>query len=375
MHGDAIRLLRIGGIPIRIHASWILIALLVVWSLATSYFPSSAPHQSTAAYWLAGLVTALLFFASLLLHELAHSLVARARGLRVTGITLYLFGGVAEIGAETTNPGDEFRVTAAGPVTSVALAGLFGIAWLATDSLSHLIGATFGYLAIMNLFLGVFNLLPGLPLDGGRLLRAFVWWRTGDPDRATRVAAIGGVVVGVLLIAAGAVSMVVSSWLSGLWLILLGWYLQGAARQERMASGARSRIAGVTVANLATRDPYKVPPDMPLDRVVDEATRLQQARAIPVVADGRFLGLLTSHSITRIPRSSWPITLASAAMIAPAEVATATPEQPIEAALADMLRRNVNQLVVVEDGRFAGMIDRNAITRLLEAPAPAPARP
>lgn len=375
MHGDAIRLLRIGGIPIRIHASWILIALLVVWSLATSYFPSSAPHQSTAAYWLAGLVTALLFFASLLLHELAHSLVARARGLRVTGITLYLFGGVAEIGAETTNPGDEFRVTAAGPVTSVALAGLFGIAWLATDSLSHLIGATFGYLAIMNLFLGVFNLLPGLPLDGGRLLRTFVWWRTGDPDRATRVAAIGGVVVGVLLIAAGAVSMVVSSWLSGLWLILLGWYLQGAARQERMASGARSRIAGVTVANLATRDPYKVPPDMPLDRVVDEATRLQQARAIPVVADGRFLGLLTSHSITRIPRSSWPITLASAAMIAPAEVATATPEQPIEAALADMLRRNVNQLVVVEDGRFAGMIDRNAITRLLEAPAPAPARP
>lgn len=375
MHGDTIRLLRIGGIPIRIHASWILIALLVVWSLATSYFPSSAPHQSTAAYWLAGLVTALLFFASLLLHELAHSLVARARGLRVTGITLYLFGGVAEIGAETTNPGDEFRVTAAGPVTSVALAGLFGIAWLATDSLSHLIGATFGYLAIMNLFLGVFNLLPGLPLDGGRLLRAFVWWRTGDPDRATRVAAIGGVVVGVLLIAAGAVSMVVSSWLSGLWLILLGWYLQGAARQERMASGARSRIAGVTVANLATRDPYKVPPDMPLDRVVDEATRLQQARAIPVVADGRFLGLLTSHSITRIPRSSWPITLASAAMIAPAEVATATPEQPIEAALADMLRRNVNQLVVVEDGRFAGMIDRNAITRLLEAPAPAPARP
>lgn len=375
MHGDTIRLLRIGGIPIRIHASWILIALLVVWSLATSYFPSSAPHQSTAAYWLAGLVAALLFFASLLLHELAHSLVARARGLRVTGITLYLFGGVAEIGAETTNPGDEFRVTAAGPVTSVALAGLFGIAWLATDSLSHLIGATFGYLAIMNLFLGVFNLLPGLPLDGGRLLRAFVWWRTGDPDRATRVAAIGGVVVGVLLIAAGAVSMVVSSWLSGLWLILLGWYLQGAARQERMASGARSRIAGVTVANLATRDPYKVPPDMPLDRVVDEATRLQQARAIPVVADGRFLGLLTSHSITRIPRSSWPITLASAAMIAPAEVATATPEQPIEAALADMLRRNVNQLVVVEDGRFAGMIDRNAITRLLEAPAPAPARP
>lgn len=375
MHGDTIRLLRIGGIPIRIHASWILIALLVVWSLATSYFPSSAPHQSTAAYWLAGLVTALLFFASLLLHELAHSLFARARGLRVTGITLYLFGGVAEIGAETTNPGDEFRVTAAGPVTSVALAGLFGIAWLATDSLSHLIGATFGYLAIMNLFLGVFNLLPGLPLDGGRLLRAFVWWRTGDPDRATRVAAIGGVVVGVLLIAAGAVSMVVSSWLSGLWLILLGWYLQGAARQERMASGARSRIAGVTVANLATRDPYKVPPDMPLDRVVDEATRLQQARAIPVVADGRFLGLLTSHSITRIPRSSWPITLASAAMIAPAEVATATPEQPIEAALADMLRRNVNQLVVVEDGRFAGMIDRNAITRLLEAPAPAPARP
>jgi Zn-dependent protease/predicted transcriptional regulator len=365
MFGNGIPIARIGGIQIKIDVSWFLIALLVAWSLAVVYFPDAAPGYSTGAYWAAGIVVSLLFFASLLLHELAHSLVARARGLRVVGITLYLFGGVSEIGSEVTNPDDEFRIAAAGPLTSFALAAVFGFLWAFVGDQSDLVAASLGYLALINLMLAIFNLLPGLPLDGGRLLQAVVWRLTGDEARATRVASRAGVVLGYVLIAIGLVSTVFGGFVNGLWLVFLGWYLQNLARQEQRATQTRALLKGMRVADLTDTHPYTVAPGTTLDQVVDQVMLPYQAQAVAVVADGRFRGLLTTASVQRVRREQWPVTTAAAAMIPADQVAAATPNEPAETAIADMQERDLDQVPVVQDGTFVGLLSRAAILRQL----------
>lgn len=364
--GDAIPLGKIGGIEIKIHVTWFLVALLVAWSLAGSYFPRSVPGYSTGAYWLAGIVVTVLFFASLLAHELAHSLVARARGLKVVAITLYLFGGVSQIATEATTPGTEFWVTVVGPLTSFALGIIFGILWLALGNISALADSALGYLAIINIFLAIFNLLPGLPLDGGRILRAIVWWHSGNQQHATRVAAMAGVVIGYLMIAAGIVYVFTGFWVNGLWLIFLGWYLQSLAVQERRASQARALFAGLTVRDMTNTHPFTVGPDAPLDQVVHDVLLPHHIRAVPVLADGQFRGLLTVHGIGQVPREQWPMTTAADAMIPAAKVATATPDESAQEAIAEMQEQDLNQLPVLQDGRFLGLLSRSTIVRQLE---------
>ena len=370
--GDAIPIGRIGGIQIKIHVTWFLVALLVAWSLAGSYFPRSVSGYSTGAYWLAGIIVTILFFASLLAHEMAHSLVARARGLKVVAITLYLFGGVSQIATEATTPGTEFWVTIVGPLTSIGLAIIFGILWYALGGISALADSALGYLAAINLFLGIFNLLPGLPLDGGRVLRAIVWWHSGNQAHATRVAAMAGVVIGYLMIAAGIVYVFTGYWVNGLWLIFLGWYLQSLAEQERKASQTRALFAGLTVRDLTNTHPYTAAPDTPLDQVVHDVMMTQHVRAVPVLADGRFVGLLTLHGVGQVPRDRWSTTTAGAAMIPAANVATATPDESAQEAIAAMQEHDLNQLPVLQDGRFVGLLSRGTIVRQLEIRAHLP---
>ncbi len=385
MTNDAIPLARLAGITVRLHATWFLVAALIVWSLRASYLPGSAPGYSAGAYWTAAAVVALLFFGSLLVHEFAHALMAQRRGIRVLGITLFLFGGVAAIEGEPEGAADEFWITVVGPLSSFGLAAMFGLLWLAGREASDLLGAMLGYLAVINFSLAVFNLLPGFPLDGGRLLRALVWWRTGDPSRATRVAAGTGVAVGYGLVALGIARAFTGSFVNGLWLVFVGWYLQSMAEQYRRQDASRSSFAGLRVGPLTDTAPAYVRPRDPLDRVVQDVVLARGVRTIPVLApepepertpgpggDG-FLGLLTLAGIVAVPRDRWGTTTAAEAMVPASSIHAVRPEDPVEDAVRLMADRDVNQLAVLgQDGAFVGLLNRATVIRHLEIRATLP---
>lgn len=369
---------RLAGIPVRLHASWFLVAALVVWSLAAAYFPDAAAGYSDGAYWLAAVVAAGLFFASLLAHEFAHAYVATRRGMKVASITLYLFGGVAAIETESETAADEFWMTVVGPLTSLGLGGLFGVIWLLVGDGSRLLIAMLGYLALINIALALFNLIPGFPLDGGRLLRAFVWWRTKSEERATRVAANAGVLFGYLLIALGIVRAFTGAPLNGVWFVFLGWYLQSMADRYRQQVGTRRLFSGLRVEDVANPEPLFVRPNDRLDRIADEVILAHGIRTVPVLApepspeeipgpqgDG-FLGLLTLAGLVAVPRADWSTTTAFRAMIPAQHLYTVRPADPVEDAVQMMARQDVNQLVVTEGGRFMGLLSRGAVIRHLE---------
>lgn len=375
---DAILLGRPGGIPVRLHVTWFLVAALLSWSLAESYLPDAAEGYGDGAYWLGAIVVALLFFASLLAHEFAHALVAQARGLKVVSITLYLFGGVAAIESEAERASDEFWITVVGPLTSFGLGGLFGLLWLAGREVSDLFGAMLGYLAIINVSLAVFNLLPGFPLDGGRLLRALVWWRTGDGERATRIAAGAGVALGYGLVLLGIVRAFTGSFTNGLWLVFVGWYLQSMAEQYRRQTATRALFSGLRVGQLTDTAPAYVRPGDTLDRVAQEIVLARGVRTLPVLeaepepetipgpgGDG-FLGLLTLANIVNVPRDRWATTTAAAAMVPAAQLHAVAPDDPVEDAVRLMGDRDVNQVAVLKDGRFYGLLNRSTVIRHLE---------
>ena len=255
MQQGSFKLGTIDGIDIRIHYTWLLAYLLIAWSLAMGYFPMSGESASSVTYWALGAVAALLLFVSVLLHELAHSLVARARGLRVDSITLFIFGGVSTISGEARTARDEFLIAVVGPLTSLALAGLF---WAIENVLpaETATGAIAGYLASANLLLGLFNLVPGFPLDGGRVLRSIIWAVTGDMVRATRIASYVGQAVAVVLIAWGAVSALRGDVFGGLWIGFIGWFLNSGAQEARrqvLEEDARTRMAAPTTADVGLR--------------------------------------------------------------------------------------------------------------------------
>lgn len=234
--------LRLGGladIQIGVHYTWVFAVVLIAWSLAVGYFPGVVPGVGAGTYWALGIIAALLLFASVLVHELSHSLVARSRGLTVDSITLFIFGGVSNLSTEATSAGDEFLVAIVGPISSFVLAGVF---WLLGQTLPSTgpLGAVVGYLAFINLLLGGFNLVPGFPLDGGRVLRSLVWGATGDLQRATLVASYAGQAFGWLLILWGLSRLLSGDLLGGLWTAFIGWFLNGAAESSRHATSRHS---------------------------------------------------------------------------------------------------------------------------------------
>jgi Zn-dependent protease/CBS domain-containing protein len=375
---DALPLGRLAGIPVRLHASWFLVAALVIWSLAAAYFPETAEGYSSGAYWIAAIVAAGLFFGSLLAHEFAHALVATQRGMRVASITLYLFGGVAAIETESETAADEFWMTVVGPLTSLGLGGVFGVIWLAAGDGSPLVAAMLGYLAFINVALGLFNLIPGFPLDGGRLLRALVWWKTKSEEKATRVAAGAGVLFGYLLIVIGIARAFTGSPINGVWFVFLGWYLQSMADQYRRHAGVQRLFSGLRAVDLANPEPLYVRPDDRLDRVAEDVILAHGIRTVPVLAPepppeqvpgpqgDHFLGLLTLANLSAVPRAEWETTTAEQAMIPAEKLYTVRPADPVEDAVRVMAQHDVNQLVVLEDGRFVGLLSRGTVIRHLE---------
>jgi Zn-dependent protease/CBS domain-containing protein len=375
----------IAGIRIDLHFSWLIIVVLLTFSLAVGWFPAAVPGFSAATYWSLGLFATLLLFAAVLAHELAHSLVARARGLPVKRITLFIFGGVSDLEQEPRSPGVEFQMAFVGPFTSLVIGGLAFLANWALGGKAPLLGALLGYLAIMNLLLAGFNLLPGFPLDGGRVLRSILWKVTGNLRKATRWTSLVGQGIGSLLIMAGIFLFFGGDWVDGLWFGFIGWFLLQAAQTAQAQQTLESVFRGVTVGQVMRPIEAAVTPDCSLQRLVDHYILPLGLRAIPVVNGDYLSGLITLGDVRQVPREQWPSTLVSQAMHPVNTLHLATPEQGLQDILHLLARNGINQVPVVEQGRLIGMVSREVIVNTLairqdlglaeDTPGHTPARP
>lgn len=359
---------RIWGIPISVHVSWLLVFALVTSSLAAGYFPGRQPGWGAATRWVLGALTSLAFFTSVLVHELGHSRVALRYGLPIRGITLFVFGGVAQIGREPDSPGAELRIAIAGPLTSLSLAALFGGAATLGESMA-LVSVPAGWLARINLAVGLFNLLPGFPLDGGRVLRAMVWAGTGSFDRGNRVAAAAGEVLAMMLVAIGVWRAIGGDLGGGIWLALIGWFLQSAVAASRAEAALRELLRGVTVRQAMDRDCPVVAPDMTLERLVHDEALGFGHRCFVVLKEGHLLGLLTLHEVKGVPRERWGRAKVEEVMQPVEALAMVGPEEDLLKALAKLDDARVAQLPVVDEGRWLGMLDREHILHYMRVRA------
>jgi Zn-dependent protease len=363
-----IKIAEVWGIPIGFHPSWLLVVALLTWSLAAGYFPTEYPGWDPVGYWAVGVVTTLLAFGSVLFHELGHSWVALRNGLPIRSITLFVFGGVAQIGREPAAPGAEFRIAIAGPLTSIALAAGFSGVWLLAHGVEP-VAAPAIWLARINLTVGLFNLLPGFPLDGGRLLRALVWWRTGNLQRATRTAAVTGQIVATGFIVIGIMTALRGNVVSGVWIALIGWFLENAASQTLAQANVGETLRGVSVGQTMSRECPRVGGDVRLERLVRDEVLGAGRRCFFVTDDGRLRGMLTLGDIKAVPREAWGQTAVEDVMKPVDALRVIRPEDDLLVALRSMEETNVAQLPVISDGRLVGAIGREQILRYLGARA------
>lgn len=364
---------RIAGISIGLHYSWFIVAVLIALSLV-QHFHAVDPQWSRTVVWMAAAVTSVLFFVALLLHELAHSLVAKARGLRVRAITLFALGGVSQIESEARDAKSEFWIAIAGPITSVVIGlVLLGTAWLggwlvaggpATPLTSVLV-----WLGYINILLAAFNMVPGYPLDGGRVLRALIWSVTHNADRATRLAAKVGQAVAFLFILSGLWRFFVGANFGGLWLAFIGWFLLDASRasyvQVEMMAGLRDR----RVADVMDHDYATVEGRLSLQDFVDEYLLRSGRRCFVVLHNGQVAGLVTPHEVKSVDRQSWSQTTVQSVMRPLRQLRAVAPDTPALQALELMSREDVNQLPVISGGRLAGIFSRGHVLRFLRTHA------
>src|SRR5579872_693343 len=368
-----VKLGRIAGISVGLHYSWFIIALLIVLSL-TQHFRAVAPHWSGGVTWTAAVGTGALFFTTLLMHELAHSLVAKARGLRVRAITLFALGGVSEIESESKDAKSGFWIAIVGPITSILVGViLLGIArligWLpgsepVTPAISVLV-----WLGYINLGLAAFNMVPGYPLDGGRVLRAVIWWVTGSAEKSTRLASSVGQIVAFLLILSGLFRFFVGASFGGLWLAFVGWFLLDASRAGYLQGKITAGLEGRRVVEIMDRDYPVVAGHLSLQDFINEYV-LRTGRHCFFVAQGdRVVGLITPHEIKAVERGDWPQTSVQSAMRPLGELRTVAPDTLATEALKLMGREDINQLPVISDGHLEGIFSRSNVLRFLQTHA------
>lgn len=357
-----VQLGQIWGIPIGLHSSWFIIFLLLTFSLAVGYFPAEYEDLSRPVYWLLGAVTSVLFFGSVLAHELAHAWVALRNSIPVRSITLFIFGGVAQIEQEPHTAGAEFRIAIAGPIMSLALAGLFFVLYQVDQPVDYLAAPSI-YLARINLILGLFNMIPGFPLDGGRVLRAIVWRFTGSLRRATRIAATVGQMVAFGFMAWGALMLLSGQLFNGLWIIFIGWFLQNAAVSVVAQSDIQEALRGVTVGQIMSRDCVLIPRDQPLRDLVDNRILRAGDRCFMVGSDERMDGMLTLRDVAAVPQEDWSQLTAAEVMIPWSELSRVDPRTDLYDALRQMDGNNVAQLPVVEGTQLVGVLTREQVLR------------
>ncbi len=361
---------RIAGIHVGLNWSLLVIAALIAWSLATGILPSTVPGQTSGAYWTAGVVSAFVYLASLLAHELAHSVVAMRRGVRVEGITLWLFGGVSRFSSESSSPGAQALITFVGPLTSLLLGIVFFLASVAFGGGARpsLLAATLSWLGYINILLGVFNLLPAFPLDGGRLLQSLIWLRTGDRLRATNIAAGVGMAFAFLLIGYGLLTFFASgSLIGGLWSVFLGWFLLSAARAEQTGSVIRQALSGISAADVMTRNPVAAPDDITVEDALHGYVLASRHSTFPTHdADGRLSGILTLAALKQVAPDARQTTLIKEISCPLDSASTASPADPITNLLSVSEGCSGGRTLVVDHGRLAGIISPSDISRLLQ---------
>ena len=366
MFGSSFRVARLFGIDIEIHPSWFLILAFVAYTLSEGFFPDGYEDWSTGVYWAVGITSALLLFLTVLIHELAHALVAKRRGLDVPRITLFIFGGVSHLGRQPSSAGEEFQIAAAGPATSLVIAIATGLGALLLRGANEQAEAILFYLAFVNAALAVFNILPGFPLDGGRVLRSIAWKKTGSFRRATRVASGVGEIFGYGLLAVGFFLLLGGLLLDGLWLMFIGWFLLGAARGEAANLQLEGVLRGLTARDVMRADFPSVVPGAPLQSIVDDVMVGQGERAVMVANGGAVLGILTVTDVRAIPRDEWRATPAQAAMTPRDRIVTVIAATPAVEVLVLIGEKRLNQIPVLDDGRMIGMITRREILERLQ---------
>lgn len=352
------------GFQIRIDHSWFIIFFLILWSLGAGFFPASVPGLSGGVYFAMGLIATLLFFVSLLAHELSHSVVARRKGIPVEGITLFLFGGVAQTRREADQPKDELLIAGVGPLVSAILGVLFlAAAWLVGRlGLGEPARAVASYLGFINFLLAAFNLLPGFPLDGGRLFRALAWMRTGDLTKATRWATTGGRWLGYGLIGLGILQTLAGAVLGGLWLVFIGWFLRNAAEMSLRQHFLTGVLEGVTAQEVMTPEPESVDPRMSVQELVDEHFLRRRYQSFPVTEGGRVEGLITLEQVKKVPRERWSDTAVRDVMAPEGQQIVVAPEEPLTEVLAKMRSSGTGRVLVTRGDRLLGIVSGSDVT-------------
>jgi Zn-dependent protease len=364
--GSSFNLFTIGGVDVEVHISWLVIAVLVTWSLATGFFPAVVPGAGAAVDWLFGAIAAILFFASVLAHELAHSFVARARGLDVRSITLFIFGGVSNLSGEAKQPGTEFAIAIVGPLTSFAIAALAFLVAIAVSG-NPPVEATASYLAFVNGALGLFNLVPGFPLDGGRVLRSVVWSATNNLRRATEVASTVGQLVAWALMLWGFWRILEGDIVGGIWMVAIGWFLQNAAVVSLQQTVLEASLRRLRVRDVIRPDSTGVLPSAPVSELIERFMLPGARRAIPVIDEGNApAGIVTLPDVARVPPSERPGRLVSEIMTPRERLVTVTPSTLLEAAMQALASGDFEQVPVVDDGRLVGLLTRADIMRALQ---------
>ena len=365
MNGS-IRIATIRGIPVLISTSWIIVFVLFLWSFAVSYYPDRYPGWTTQAYFAAGLATTLLFFASVVIHEFGHALTAARFGIRTRRITLLPIGGLAEIEREPERPTQEFAVAIAGPATSLLLGALsFGLYALVAP-FSVPLGGIAAYLGMANVALALFNLIPGYPLDGGRVLRALIWGATGSYERSTRVVAGIGSVIAYGFIVGGVVLLFNGYLANGVILAFIGWFVLLGAQGSVQQLTLQQELAGVTIGQVMTRHFVSVRVGATLAQVVEETFLARNVRVGAVGQGGRFAGLITLGDVARVPQDHWPETLVEAVMVPLARLICAMPGDRVLDALGQIQDGGFNQLPVVADGHIVGLLTRTDLLRFVQ---------
>ena len=368
-----IKLFRIWGIQIGLHYSWLLIALLVTLSLA-GQFQATNPQWGANVVWVIAILTALLFFAAIVLHELSHAAIAKARGLPVKSITLFALGGVAQIEKEASDPKTEFWMGIVGPITSALIGGIclalaVLIGWDPTARHQSPQLAMLVWLGIINIALAVFNMVPGFPLDGGRVLRAIVWWITGNAERATRIAATTGQAIAFVFIIVGLFRFFNGAGFGGLWLTFIGWFLLDAARESYAQVEVLEGLRGVRVKDVMTQECPVVDGRTNLQTFVDEHLLVSGRHCFMVVEDGRLVGIITPNEVRQVERRKWPYTTIYDVMRPLDQLKTVTPDTPLSQALELMSTSDINQVPVVANGSLVGFLSRRHILQLLHTKA------
>lgn len=360
---SGIRIGRVFGIPIYLHTSWFIIFALITLSLGTQ-FTADHPGWTPAQRWTLGIITSLLFFASVVFHELSHSVVARHYRIPVDSITLFIFGGLAHIERDPDSARQEFNIAIAGPLSSLFLAGCF---WLIAHFVhgSEMVTAVATWLALINFLLALFNLVPGFPLDGGRVLRGIAWGITGSFTRASQIASTSGTAFAYLMIFIGIWDALHGAWVNGLWLAFIGWFLLEAAKESFAQVALRTTLTGVRAEDVMTPEIPTVTRDISLDDYVHEVLRTGRRSHI-VTGAGTPVGLVTLHSARAIPRDEWANTSIQAVMVPIDRVHSAQPDEPVLQVLERMQKEDINQMPVLSGGHIIGMIGRDTILRVLQ---------